>query len=311
MDINLSVNLAGIKLQNPVMPASGTFGSGREYSQFVGLSQLGAIIVKTITLKPREGNAPPRICETPSGMLNAIGLQNKGIEYFLENDLPYLRQFGVPIIVNVAGHTFEEYAQLCRELRYAEGVSGIELNISCPNVKAGGIEFGASSKLAEQVTATARYNTDLPLIVKLTPNVYNISKIARAVVNAGADAVSLINTLVGMAIDVDTFKPKLANITGGLSGPAIRPVAVRMVWEVAQSVDVPVIGMGGIVTARDALEFFLAGATAVAVGTANFINPRATIDIIDGIENFLRERGLKDIHQIIGKVQIEGSGSRV
>lgn len=304
MSVNLNVTLAGIKLKNPVMPASGTFGAGREFSEFFDIGRLGAIVAKTVTLKPREGNMPPRICETTSGMLNSIGLQNEGLEYFLKYDLPYMRKFKIPIIVNIAGNTLEEYAQICRDLKGIEGVSAIELNISCPNIKAGGIAFGASSRLAEQVTAAARYNTDLPLIVKLTPNVYNISKIARAVVSAGADAVSLINTLVGMSIDINTFKPHLANYTGGLSGPAIKPVAVRMVWEVAQTVNVPIIGIGGIMTTEDAIEFFLAGATAVAVGTANFINPTAMIDIIEGIERFLSERGLTDIRQLVGKVRL-------
>jgi dihydroorotate dehydrogenase (NAD+) catalytic subunit len=290
-------------MKNPVMPASGTFGSGREYSDFVDLNKLGAIVAKTVTLHPRIGNLPPRICETTSGMLNAIGLENKGLDHFLEHDLPYLRKFKTPVIINIAGNRLEEYAQLCRDLRGVPGVSGIEINISCPNVKAGGVAFGASARLAEQVTAAARYNTDLPLIVKLTPNVYNISKIARAVVSAGADAISLINTLVGMSIDINTFKPKLANITGGLSGPAVKPVAVRMVWEVAQTVNVPIIGIGGITTAEDAIEFFLAGASAVAVGTANFTNPRAMLDIVDGIEAFCKERKIKDVRQLVGKVQ--------
>ncbi|HEY3374321.1 MAG TPA: dihydroorotate dehydrogenase [Candidatus Aquicultor sp.] len=303
MTVNLNVSLAGIKMKNPVMPASGTFGSGREYSDFVDLNKLGAIVAKTVTLHPRIGNLPPRICETTSGMLNAIGLENKGLDHFLEHDLPYLRKFKTPVIINIAGNRLEEYAQLCRDLRGVPGVSGIEINISCPNVKAGGVAFGASARLAEQVTAAARYNTDLPLIVKLTPNVYNISKIARAVVSAGADAISLINTLVGMSIDINTFKPKLANITGGLSGPAVKPVAVRMVWEVAQTVNVPIIGIGGITTAEDAIEFFLAGASAVAVGTANFTNPRAMLDIVDGIEAFCKERKIKDVRQLVGKVQ--------
>ena len=304
MSVNLSVSLAGIKMKNPVMPASGTFGNGREFSEFFDISRLVAIVAKTVTLKPREGNMPPRICETTSGMLNSIGLQNEGLDYFLKHDLPYMRKFKIPIIVNIAGNTLEEYAQICRDLRGVEGVSAIELNISCPNIKAGGIAFGASSKLAEQVTAASRYNTDLPLIVKLTPNVYNISKIARAVVSAGADAVSLINTLVGMSIDIKTFKPQLANYTGGLSGPAIKPVAVRMVWEVAQTVDIPIIGIGGIMTAEDAIEFFLAGATAIAVGTANFVNPKAMVEIIEGIERFLSERGFTDVRQLIGKVRV-------
>lgn len=289
-------------MKNPVMPASGTFGCGREYSELFDLNRLGALVGKTITLRPRQGNAPPRICETSAGMLNSIGLQNEGVDHFLEHDLPFMRRFDIPIIVNVAGNTIEEYAQLCRELRGVEGISGIELNISCPNVKAGGVAFGASAKLAEQVTAAVRYCTDLPVIVKLTPNVYNISKIAKATVGAGADALSLINTLVGMSINIHTFRPCLANITGGLSGPAVKPVAIRMVWEVAQSVDVPIIGIGGIATAEDAIEFFLAGATAVAVGTANFVNPMAMIEIIDGVEDFLKKRELTDIRQIIGKV---------
>lgn len=303
MSVNLSVNVAGIKMKNPVMPASGTFGSGREYGEFFDLSYLGALVAKTVTLKPRVGNKPPRLHEVSSGMLNSIGLQNEGIDHFLEHDLPFLRQFGVPVIINIAGNTLEEYAQLCREIRGVEGISGIELNISCPNIKAGGISFGASSRLAEQVTAASRYNTDLPLIVKLTPNVYNISKVARSVVDGGADAISLINTLVGMSIDTNTFKSHLGNVTGGLSGPAIKPVAVRMVWEVAQTVNVPIIGIGGITSALDAIEFFLAGATAVAVGTANFINPLVMVEIIDGIEAFLKQKGLTDIRQIIGKVK--------
>jgi len=303
MAVNLSVSVAGIKMKNPVMPASGTFGCGREFARFFDLKKLGALVAKTVTLHPREGNKGPRICETTSGMLNSIGLQNEGLDHFLEHDLPFMRKFGVPIIVNIAGNTLEEYAQICRDLKGVEGISGIELNISCPNIKAGGILFGASSKLAEQVTAAARYNTDLPLIVKLTPNVYNISKIARAVESAGADAVSLINTIVGMSIDLDTFKPCIGNITGGLSGPAVKPVAVRMVWEVAQTVHIPIIGIGGITAAEDAVEFFLAGATAVAVGTANLINPRAMIEIIDGIEEFLKERGYKDVNQLVGKVK--------
>jgi dihydroorotate dehydrogenase (NAD+) catalytic subunit len=303
MSVNLSVRIAGIELQNPVMPASGTFGSGREYCEFIDISKLGAIVAKTVSLRPVLGNKPPRVCETTSGMLNSIGLQNEGIDHFLKNDLPFMRQFNIPIVVNIAGNTLEEYAQMCRDLRGVPGVSAIELNISCPNIKAGGIAFGASARLAEQVTAAARYNTDLPLIVKLTPNVYNISKIARAVVSAGADAVSLINTLVGMSIDINTRKPKLANITGGLSGPAIKPIAVRMVWEVAQSVNVPIIGIGGITTAEDAIEFFLAGASAIGVGTANFINPKAMLEIIDGIESYLEKNNIDDIRQIIGKVQ--------
>lgn len=303
MSVNLNVNLSGIEMKNPVMPASGTFGAGREYSELIDISRLGALVAKTVTLKPRDGNIPPRLCEVSSGMLNSIGLQNEGIDHFLKHDFPFMKEFDVPIIVNIAGNSLEEYAQLCRELDKVEGVSGIELNISCPNIKAGGIAFGASAKLAEQVTAAARYNTQLPLIVKLTPNVYNISKIARAVTSAGADVISLINTMVGMSIDTNTFKPNLGNITGGLSGPAIKPVAVRMVWEVAQSVKIPIIGIGGISNVLDAVEFFLAGATAIAVGTANFINPTTMIDIISGLESYLADKGFTDISQIIGKVK--------
>ncbi len=297
--VDLSVNLAGISLKNPVMVASGTFGSGREYNEFVDLGKLGAIVTKTITLKEKQGNPPPRICETVSGILNAIGLQNKGVDYFLENDLPFLRKFDVPIIVSVGGESLEEYRAVSEKLSKAK-IEAIELNISCPNVKKGGMVFGTDARLAQEVVKAVKSAISVPLIVKLTPNVTDITEIACSVEEAGADAISLINTLSGMAIDINTLKPKLANVTGGLSGPAIKPVAVRMVWQVFKAVKIPVIGMGGIMNASDAVEFFMAGASAIAVGTANFVYPAATLDIISGIEAYLKEKGFKSVKDIIG-----------
>lgn len=305
MKPDLSVEIAGIRLQNPVMTASGTFGSGREYAELVDLTRLGAIIAKTVTLEPRLGNPPPRICETPSGMLNSIGLQNDGYDRFLEKDMPFLRDIGVPIIVNIAGKTVQEYSELCGCLARVEGVSAIELNVSCPNVKAGGIAFGTRPELVEEVVGACRRKTRLPLIVKLTPNVSDIGSIAQAAESAGANAFSLINTVLGMSIDPSTFMPRLASVVGGLSGPAIKPIAVRMVWEVAQKTSLPIIGMGGIATALDAIEFLLAGATAVAVGTANFVNPTATTEIVDGVEEFLKTRGIESVGEIIGAVKVE------
>lgn len=305
MKPDLSVEIAGIKLKNPVMTASGTFGSGREYRELVDVRALGAIVAKTVTLKKREGNPPPRICETASGMLNSIGLQNEGMEHFVNEELPFLRRFEVPIIINIAGSTVAEYVELCRKLSAAAGVSAIELNVSCPNVKAGGIAFGTHQGLVSEVVSACRRATELPLIVKLTPNVTSIAAIARSAVGAGADALSLINTIVGMAIDTATFRPKLASVVGGLSGPAIKPVAVRMVWEVARTVDIPVIGMGGVATADDAVEFMLAGATAVAIGTANFTNPSATTEIVEGLSRYLEARGMENARELIGKVRIE------
>ena len=303
---NLSVDFAGIKLKNPVLTASGTFGYGEEYADFVDLNRLGGVIVKGISLKPIAGNPPPRIWETPSGMLNAIGLENPGVEVFLREKLPFLRQYDTAVIVNIFGCSVDDYLAVAERLDGAEGVSGIEVNISCPNVKAGGMAFGTDVKATFELLLTVRKATRLPLIAKLSPNVTDVTDFAKAARDAGCDGLSLINTLLGMAIDVRTGKPRLANCTGGLSGPAIRPVAVRMAWQVARAVSLPIIGMGGIVTAEDALEFILAGASAVAVGTANFMNPRATLDVLDGIEAFLAEYrpGVTGIEDIRGKVNI-------
>jgi dihydroorotate dehydrogenase (NAD+) catalytic subunit len=279
------VEIAGIKMKNPVMVASGTFGFGREYSDYLDLNKLGAIITKSVTLEPREGNPPPRIVETPAGMLNSIGLQNEGIDYFLKEDLPFLAKFDTPTIVNIAGETVEEYAELAKILSKEIMVKGIEVNISCPNVKKGGMAFGVDAGLTKDVISAVRKATRQPVIAKLTPNVTDITVIAKAAVEAGADALSLINTIVGMSIDIETGKSRLGTQTGGLSGPAIKPIAVRMVYEVAHTVKVPVIGIGGIMTGNDAVEFFLAGAKAVQVGTANFVDTEAPIRIIKEIED--------------------------
>jgi len=300
---DLSVNFAGIRLKNPVLTASGTFGYGEEYAEFVDLNKLGGVIVKGISLKPIRGNPPPRIWETPSGMLNAIGLENPGVDVFLDVKLPYLRKFDTAVIVNVFGYSLEEYVGVVERLDGVPGIAGLEVNISCPNVKAGGIVFGTNLKAAFELLSAVRKATRLPVIAKLSPNVTDITEFAKAARDAGCDGLSLINTLLGMAIDVRCRRPRLANCTGGLSGPAIRPVAVRMVWQTARTVPLPIIGMGGIATAEDALEFILAGATAIAVGTANFINPRATLDVLSGIEALLREQGAGKITELIGKVE--------
>ncbi|MDN5344445.1 MAG: dihydroorotate dehydrogenase catalytic subunit [Clostridia bacterium] len=302
--VNLAVEIAGLRLANPVLPASGTFGFGAEYAPFVELNRLGAIVVKTITLHPTPGNPPPRLTETYSGLLNSIGLQNPGLEVFIREKLPYLRQFTPPLIVNIAGRTIGEYAELAARLSEAAGVDALEVNISCPNVREGGIVFGTVPAMAARVTAAVKGNTPLPVIVKLTPNVTDITVVARAVVEAGADALSLINTLQGMAIDIDTRRPALASVVGGLSGPAVKPVALYNVWRVARTVKVPLIGMGGIMTARDAIEFLLAGATAVAVGTASLVNPGALMAIIAGLEDYLLDQGLADIRDLIGALEI-------
>ncbi|MDK2821673.1 MAG: dihydroorotate dehydrogenase catalytic subunit [Clostridia bacterium] len=301
---NLSVEIAGLKLKNPVMPASGTFGFGEEYAPFVDLNSLGAIVVKTITLEPTVGNPPPRIKETHSGLLNSIGLQNPGLEVFLRDKLTYLRQFDTPIIVNIAGRTLHEYEELAARLNGVEGVKALEVNVSCPNVKEGGIVFGTDPSMAAKVTAAVKKQTDLPVIIKLTPNVTDITEIAKAVEGAGADAISLINTLQGMAIDIEARRPSIANIVGGLSGPAIKPVALYAVYRVSQAVNLPLIGMGGIMTATDAIEFMLAGARAVAVGTANMVNPRVLMDIIEGIEDYLKDKGINDVNELIGDLKI-------
>ena len=300
----LAVNIAGIKMKTPVMTGSGTFGFGEEFSDFVDLNQLGAIVVKGTTLKPRSGNEGIRIAETPSGMLNCIGLENPGVEYFLTDILPRIAQYDVPIIVNISGSTVEEYGQLAKMLD-VPGVAAIELNVSCPNVREGGIVFGTDPQSAAAVVRAAKANTKKPVILKLSPNVTDITIMAKAVEAAGADAISMINTLIGMAIDVKTWKPVLGNIIGGLSGPAVKPVALRLVWQVAQCVKIPIIGMGGIMTAEDAVEFLLAGASAVAVGTANFVNPTAAQDIADGIDDYLVARKLTNVSQLVGQLKIK------
>ncbi|MBP2653657.1 MAG: Dihydroorotate dehydrogenase [Firmicutes bacterium] len=297
----LAVNIAGIKMKTPVMTASGTFGFGPEYSEFVDLNRLGAIVVKGTTLLSRTGNFGRRIAETPAGMLNSIGLENPGADEFLTMTLPKLAKYDVPIIVNISGNTVEEYGKMATKLSVS-GVAGLELNISCPNVKQGGIAFGTDPASAAAVVCEVKKNTSIPVIVKLSPNVTDIVAMAKTVEEAGADAVSLINTLLGMAIDTASWRPVLGNIVGGLSGPAVKPVALRMVWQVAKAVKVPVIGMGGIMTAQDAVEFLLAGASAVAVGTANFVNPYASVDVAEGIKDYLRVRGLSDVRQLVGRV---------
>ncbi len=303
-DAAMAVEIAGLKLKNPVMTASGTFGYGEEYAQYLDLNRLGGIVVKGLSLKPRLGNPPPRIMETAGGMLNAVGLQNVGVDVFIEEKLPFLRKYDVAVIANIYGESYAEYAQAARKLSAAPGVHALEVNVSCPNVKKGGLSFGADPKAAAEVTRRVKAETHLPVIVKLTPNVTDISVIACAVEKAGADAISLINTLAGMSIDLKTRTPHLKNITGGLSGPAIKPVALRMVWQTAQKVSIPVIGMGGIMTARDALEFMVAGASAVQVGTANFINPIATMDVIDGMRQYVKHHKLKNITEIVGTLKV-------
>ncbi len=300
----LSVDLAGLKLRNPIMPASGTFGYGEEYAPYVDLNTIGAIVTKGLSLNPKAGNDTPRICETVSGMLNAIGLQNVGIDVFLKHKMSFLEQFDTPVIVNFFGNTQEEYAELASRLDDVSGVAALEMNISCPNVKHGGIVFGTDTAAIESVVSQVRKNTSKPLIVKLTPNVTDIQTTAKAAAEAGADALSLINTLTGMSVDVKTRKPRLANTIGGLSGPAIRPVAVRLVHQVVQAVDIPVIGIGGITKAVDALEFLIVGAKAVQVGTANFSDPNAMSRILTELEDFCLEEGISDINEIIGTLDV-------
>ncbi len=299
----MAVNLGRLKLKNPVMTASGTFGYGEEYADYVDLNKLGAVVVKGLSLKQRLGNPPPRIMETTGGMLNSVGLQNIGVDAFIEDKLPFLRKYDAAVIANVYGETYDEFKKVTKILSAAKGVHALEVNISCPNVKSGGVIFGSDPKIAARVTKTVKEETSLPVIVKLTPNVTDIVAIARAVEKAGADAISLINTLTGMSVDLKTRKPHLKNITGGLSGPAIKPVALRMVWEVVQMVSIPVIGIGGIMTAQDALEFLIVGAQAVQIGTANFVNPHATMEIIEGIQSYLAANKIKDINEIIGTFQ--------
>ncbi len=303
--MNLSIQLApknqhGLLLTNPVMTASGTFGYGTEYSHMFDIQKLGAIVCKGTTLEPRQGNPQPRLAETASGLLNSIGLQNIGVEALIKEKAPIWASWRVPVIVNIAGETIDEYAKIANELDGVAGISAIEVNISCPNIKAGGAEFGANPKSAAEVIAAVKTATSLPVLVKLTPNTSNIAEIATAVAEAGADAISLINTLKGMAIDTARRRPLLGSITGGLSGPAIKPVALHMVYEVAGAVDLPVIGCGGITTASDAIEFIMAGASAIQVGSASFTNPRAPLDVLEGIEQFMEKEGIKDIAELIG-----------
>jgi len=299
----LAVEIAGLKLKNPVMTASGTFGYGEEYSEFFDLNRLGAIVVKGLSIVPKQGNPTPRIVETPSGMLNAIGLQNIGVKAFIKDKLPFLRPFDTPVIANFFGDSVDEFVQAAEALSDAGGVHALEMNISCPNKQAGWCIFGTDPRTMGEVVTAVRKSTRLPLIVKLSPNVTDIGAMARVAEDSGADAISLINALTGMVIDIRQRRPVLANRIGGLSGPAVRPVAVRMVWEACKSVEIPVIGLGGIMNASDALEFLIAGARAVAVGTANFVNPLATVEIIEGIEAFLKEEGIFDINELIGSLK--------
>ena len=300
---DLKVKLGAIELQNPVITASGTFGYAREFADLVDLNRLGGIIVKGLSLQPTKGNPPPRIVETPCGMLNAIGLENVGIDIFTSHKLPFLQTLSPPIFANIYGTAVEDYSELAARLDELEGMAGVEVNISCPNVKAGGMAFGADPDSASRVVAAVRAKTAKHLIVKLSPNVTDITAIARSAEDAGADSLSLINTITGMAVDLESRRPKIANITGGLSGPAIKPVALRMVWQVAQTVRIPVIGIGGIMTAEDALEFLVAGASAVQIGTANLVTPHASIDIIDGIEAYLVQKNISSVADMIGTLE--------
>ena len=302
MSVNMAVNLGGLTMKNPVTVASGTFAAGREYGDFVDVAKLGAVTTKGVSLNGWEGNASPRIAETPSGMLNSIGLQNPGVEHLKKCDLPWLAERGATVIVNVSGHSFDEYVQVIEALEGA-AVDAYEVNISCPNVDAGGITIGCQTESVEEVVSRCRAATKRPLIVKLTPNVTDITEIARAAEASGADALSLINTVLGMAVDARTRKPQLARVVGGLSGPAVKPIALRMVWECHRAVQVPLLGMGGISCGEDAIEFMLAGATAVAVGTANFVNPTATLEVIAGMEYYCEQQGVESITELIGALQ--------
>lgn len=298
--VDLNVEIGALKLKNPVMTASGTFGYGEEFADLIDLNKPGGIIVKGTTLHPRQGNPYPRMVETPSGMLNAVGLQNKGVDYFIEHIYPRIKNLDTRIVVNVSGASVSDYAAVCEKLAPLEGIAAVEINISCPNVKQGGMTFGTTCNGAQMVVEAARKAYHGTMIVKLTPNVTDVAEIARAVEDAGADAVSLTNTFMGMAIDIEKQRPYLSTTTGGLSGACIRPIAVRMVWQVAQAVKVPVIGLGGIMNGRDVIEFMLAGATAVQIGTANFIDPQVTIKAIDYIEDYMKRHGIDHVKQLIG-----------
>lgn len=302
--VDLSVEIGKLKLKNPIMTASGTFGYGEEFADFIDLNRLGGIIVKGTTLHHREGNPYPRMAETPSGMLNAVGLQNKGVDYFIEHIYPRIKDLDTRVIVNVSGSCIDDYVAVCEKFSPLDKVAAVEINISCPNVKQGGMGFGTTCSGAESVTSAVRKAYDGTMIVKLTPNVTDITEIARAVEAAGADAVSLTNTFLGMAIDVEKRKPMLSTITGGLSGPCIRPIAVRMVWQVANAVKVPVVGLGGIASGRDAIEFLLAGATAVQIGTANFVDPQVTVKAIGYIEDYLKRHQIASVRELIGGMEV-------
>ena len=301
--VQLNTKIGSLELKNPVMTASGTFGYGTEYADFMDISRLGAIIVKGTTLNPRQGNPYPRMAETPSGMLNAVGLQNKGVDYFVDHIYPEIRKIQTNIIVNVSGSCMDDYVQTAGIINTLDDIPAIELNISCPNVKQGGMAFGVNPESAAQVVAAVRKAYDKTLIVKLSPNVTDITEIARAVEGAGADSVSLINTMLGMAIDAEKRKPILSTVTGGMSGPAVKPVALRMVWQTAKAVKIPVIGLGGICSATDAIEFLLAGASAIQIGTANFIDPSISEKVIDGIEEYLNRHGFASVQEIIGALE--------
>ena len=302
--VQLNTKIGSLELKNPVMTASGTFGYGTEYADFMDINRLGAIIVKGTTLNPRQGNPYPRMAETPSGMLNAVGLQNKGVDYFVDHIYPEVRKFQTNVIVNVSGSSIEDYTQCASIINTLDDIPAIELNISCPNVKQGGMAFGVKPESASQVVSAVRKAYDKTLIVKLSPNVTDITEIARAVEGAGADSVSLINTMLGMAIDAERRKPILSTVTGGMSGPAVKPVALRMVWQVAKAVKIPVIGLGGICSATDAIEFLLAGASAIQIGTANFIDPSISEKVVDGIEEYLTRHGFNSVEDIIGALEV-------
>ena len=302
--VDLQVKIGDLNLKNPVLTASGTFGYGHEFADFIDLSRLGGVIVKGTTLHHREGNPYPRMAETPSGMLNAVGLQNKGVDHFVEKIYPTLQGIDTNFIVNVSGSCVEDYVATAEKINELEGIPAIELNISCPNVKQGGMAFGTSPQAAAEVVAAVRRAYKKTLIVKLSPNVTDIAEIARAVEAAGADSVSLINTLLGMAIDAERRRPVLSTVTGGLSGACVKPIALRMVWQVSRAVNIPVVGLGGIMTATDAIEFLLAGATAVEIGTANFIDPAVTVKVVEGIEDYMRRHNITDIHDLIGALEI-------
>ncbi|KPL04165.1 MAG: hypothetical protein AMJ90_01835 [candidate division Zixibacteria bacterium SM23_73_2] len=300
---DLSVRVGKTTFKNPVLVASGTFGYGEEYSELFDLNQLGGIVTKSITLNPREGNPPPRTCETPSGMLNSIGLANVGVDRFIQEKIPFLNKFNTNIIINVAGSTPEEYLRVVEKLNHAQGIDMLEINISCPNVKEGGMAFGSDPESAHRCTSSIRKVTNYPLMVKLTPNVKDIVEIAQAVEDSGADCISLINTLVGMAIDFRIKKPLLKTVTGGLSGPAIKPVALAMVWKVSQKVKIPVVGIGGITNTQDALEFLLAGASLIQVGTSNFVDPQTSVRIIEGLKDYCEKNEIKRVMEIVGKLE--------